>query len=156
MQQLISKLAFQLRLRLNEMEWIGMIYFVCSLGSIELYVADWFMALAHSLYCIEGSRFLSSSSSSLLFLIFCSLVVFIHETVFYDNLWIHIDIIVRIWNGAVSISYFLSLFWLWALYAIRFALLSINKMRLSLNSMEIKTSFGFSFYNRIVFEADTD
>lgn len=59
MQQLISKLAFQLRLRLNEMEWIGMIYFVCSLGSIELYVADWFMALAHSLYCIESSRFLS-------------------------------------------------------------------------------------------------
>lgn len=155
MQQLISKLAFQLRLRLNEMEWIWMIYFVCSLGSIELYVADWFMALAHSLYCIEGSRFLS-----LLLLHYCFLssvlLLFSFMKPFFMTICGFTSILsfasgMELWAFRIS-----SLFWLWALYAIRFALLSINKMRLSLSSMEIKTSFGFSFYNRIVFEADTD
>lgn len=107
---------------------------------------------------IEGSRCFSTSSSfsSLLFVIFGSLVVFIHETVFMTICGFtsisHRSHLKRM--GAASIFSF----GFEALRTIRFALLSINKMRLSLNSMEIKTSFGFGsfFYNRIVFEADTD
>lgn len=121
------------QLRLNEMKWNGMIYSVCSFRSIELYVADWFMTLPHSYWL-----------HSFWFFIFCFVVIFIHETVFYDNLWIHIDIIVHIWIEAVRISYLYCIMYSFLALScatIRFSLLSINKMRLSFNSMEIKISF---------------